>query len=287
MVTKAEAERADKLAQLHRDWRDPKKNHPERVEVLTKTWEARGDRPGGSLKLDYVGHANLRDILCSVDPLWSWEPLGRELTGAPVVDKDSKGWSRGLWISLTIHGVTKPGYGTCAPGKADAVKELIGDALRNAAQSFGIAIALWVKSDLADIGDWERLAQLEAEEAAQGDEAPPVAPPEAPAAAAPENGAQPPQAAEQPQPQANGNGQEAVKEPLTADADPAQLSGDELRHQVGKRLGAMRGQTAVAFAAEKKTQGWPGDMTTADDDTLRAVLTWLQNSPTERVVSGS
>ena len=64
--------------------------------------------------------------------------------GLPRYDKNG-----GLWIYLTICGVTKPGYGN-AEGKTggDAVKEIIGDALRNAAMRFGCALDLWHKGDL-------------------------------------------------------------------------------------------------------------------------------------------
>jgi hypothetical protein len=55
----------------------------------------------------------------------------------------------GLWIKLTVCGVSRFGYGA-ADGKTggDAVKEMIGDALRNAAMRFGAALDLWHKGDL-------------------------------------------------------------------------------------------------------------------------------------------
>jgi hypothetical protein len=97
-----------------------------------------------ALHLDYVGHAALTDRLLDVDPLWSWEPAGFTAEGLPA--RDSNG---GLWIKLTICGVTRYGYGA-ADGKSggDAVKEMIGDALRNAAMRFGAALELWHKGDL-------------------------------------------------------------------------------------------------------------------------------------------
>lgn len=103
--------------------------------------------PAG-LHLDYVGHAEVTDRLLSVDPLWSWEPFALDDRGLPAVDRDKEGWPRGLWIKLTICGVTRPGYGTCEARKPDAVKELIGDALRNAAMRFGVALDLWAKQEL-------------------------------------------------------------------------------------------------------------------------------------------
>lgn len=94
--------------------------------------------------LDYVGHAALTDRLLDVDPDWNWEPFALDSNGLPAIDKDG-----GLWIRLTIKGVTRPGYGD-AQGKTggDAMKERIGDALRNAAMRFGAALDLWHKGDL-------------------------------------------------------------------------------------------------------------------------------------------
>lgn len=94
--------------------------------------------------LDYVGHAALTDRLLDVDPAWSWEPLALDANGLPSIDKDG-----GLWIKLTVCGVTRLGYGD-AQGKTggDAMKERIGDALRNAAMRFGAALDLWHKGIL-------------------------------------------------------------------------------------------------------------------------------------------
>ncbi|MFF9003704.1 hypothetical protein ACF1GW_39065 [Streptomyces achromogenes] len=96
------------------------------------------------LHLDYVGHAELTNRLLDVDPLWDWEPLALDERGLPQFDKDG-----GLWIRLTVCGKTRLGYGD-AQGKTgpNAVKEAIGDALRNAAMRFGAALDLWAKSDL-------------------------------------------------------------------------------------------------------------------------------------------
>ena len=94
--------------------------------------------------LDYVGHAALTDRLLDTDPLWAWEPVGFAADGLPAFDRNG-----GLWIKLTVCGVTRLGYGN-ADGKSggDAVKEIIGDALRNAAMRFGAALDLWHKGDL-------------------------------------------------------------------------------------------------------------------------------------------
>ena len=97
--------------------------------------------------LDYVGHAALTDRLLDTDPQWFWEPVAFGPNGLPAFDPTG-----GLWIKLTVCGVTRLGYGHAAvkpnqdPGARE--KEVIGDALRNAAMRFGAALDLWHKGDL-------------------------------------------------------------------------------------------------------------------------------------------
>ena len=95
--------------------------------------------------LDYVGHAAITQRLLDADPEWSWEPMAFDEKGLPRFDD-----AGGLWIRLTVAGMTRLGYGDAA-GKhgPSATKEAIGDALRNAAMRFGAALELWHK------GDWE------------------------------------------------------------------------------------------------------------------------------------
>lgn len=98
--------------------------------------------------LHYVGHAAITLRLYEADPSWSWEPMARDADDLPRFDK-----SGGLWIRLTVAGITRIGYGNAdAKGeRADAgtrEKEVIGDALRNAAMRFGAALDLWHKGDL-------------------------------------------------------------------------------------------------------------------------------------------
>lgn len=97
-----------------------------------------------AVHLDYVGHAALTDRLLDTDPEWNWEPLALDANGLPAFDRTG-----GLWIKLTVLGMTRLGYGS-ADGKSggDAIKEIIGDALRNAAMRFGAALDLWHKGDL-------------------------------------------------------------------------------------------------------------------------------------------
>ncbi len=94
--------------------------------------------------LDFVGHAPLTDRLLDVDIEWTWEPLALAPNGYPLIDEYG-----GMWIKLTVCGVTRLGYGD-AGGKtgSDAMKERIGDALRNAAMRFGAALELWHKGEL-------------------------------------------------------------------------------------------------------------------------------------------
>jgi hypothetical protein len=113
--------------------------------------------------LDYVGHAALTDRLLDVDPEWSWEPLAYTADGLPRFDERG-----GLWIRLTVLGVTRLGYGH-ADGKSggDAIKEIIGDAIRNAAMRGGAALELWHKGDL-HIDQPEAAPESEPEAAPEG-----------------------------------------------------------------------------------------------------------------------
>lgn len=121
--------------------------------------------------LAYIGHADVTERLDLVDPEWSWRPMNYSvpdelmntavMTGPALLEKvlqahppryDNDG---GLWIELMIHNdegkeITRLGYGD-APGKrgSSAIKEIIGDALRNAAMRYGVARYLWSRSDIA------------------------------------------------------------------------------------------------------------------------------------------
>jgi hypothetical protein len=93
------------------------------------------------IHLDFVGHADTTDRFIKVDPDWSWEPLAYDERGLPAFDQNG-----GMWIKLTIAGTTRIGYGD-AQGKTgpNAVKEAIGDALRNAGMRFGVGLDMWRK----------------------------------------------------------------------------------------------------------------------------------------------
>jgi len=124
-------DRAD-LRQLLAEWASPP---ADMVDVI----------PKGGVELKYLGHAATTRALLECDPTWWWEPMAFDADGLPRLVADDQGRTVGLWIYLHVAGVRRPGYGSCLPGKSDAVKELIGDALRNAAMRFGVAINLWGK----------------------------------------------------------------------------------------------------------------------------------------------
>lgn len=98
------------------------------------------------IHLDYVGHAALTDRLLDADPHWTWEPMAFK-DGLPAFDETG-----GLWIRLTVCGHSRIGYGHAAGSSYKDIgareKEVIGDALRNAAMRFGAALELWHKGEL-------------------------------------------------------------------------------------------------------------------------------------------
>lgn len=106
---------------------------PERIQKLD----------AGYAKLDYVSHAWVTDRLLDIDPQWTWEPAGFDSNGLPAFDENG-----GLWIKLTVCGVTRYGYGEPqGRDKFDMRKGAIGNALRNAAMRFGVALDLWAKEE--------------------------------------------------------------------------------------------------------------------------------------------
>lgn len=121
------------------------------------------------IHLDYVGHADVTGRLLDADPGWTWEPAFRQVdpsvllaavstgnldivrevlaTSPPLFDRNG-----GLWIRLTVAGVTRLGYGDAAGKEGpNAVKECVGDAIRNAAMRAGVALDLWSKGDRHEV----------------------------------------------------------------------------------------------------------------------------------------
>ncbi len=142
---------------------DQPKDKAEALALLREPFPANqiSKLPKGNVMLDYVGHAAATHRLLDADPHWNWEPLAMTPDGMPA--RDAEG---GMWIKLTVCGVTRLGYGS-APNKkgGDAIKELIGDAIRNAAMRFGLALDLWHKGDLhaaATAADDEKLNERDA-----------------------------------------------------------------------------------------------------------------------------
>lgn len=116
--------------------------------------------PKGGMQLEYVGHGAVTDRLLQVDPDWSWEPMALTPEGLPLLDQHGN-----LWIRLTVCGVTRLGV-----GDGPTMKVLIGDALRNAAMRFGVALDLWVRGQaeddekVADQGQGQRPRQAQPEQ---------------------------------------------------------------------------------------------------------------------------
>jgi hypothetical protein len=107
-----------------------------------------GHLPKAGITLDYVGHAATTDRLLQADHSWTWEPMGRNQDGSPVITVDKAMFSDqqakvGLWINLLIGDTSTPGF-----GEGKNLKEAIGDAIRNAAMRRGVALDLWSKEDL-------------------------------------------------------------------------------------------------------------------------------------------
>jgi hypothetical protein len=131
-----QAKKRELLLDLMHEWWDPPQH-------LIQTL------PRGGTKLSYLGHADTTRALSETDPEWTWTPMAHDENGLPILDRDSNGNPVGMWIWISVCGVERPAYGSCDSGKRDAVKELIGDAIRNGAMRFGVAGGLWSK------GEWD------------------------------------------------------------------------------------------------------------------------------------
>lgn len=151
------------------DCSNPRKTCENKNHVRKFCSECRAMVSPKHIHIDFVGHANVTKRLLEVDPLWTWEPLERDVdpqvyaaalasgnletvklvleSAPPKFDLDSFGNPVGLWIKLTACGKTRLGYGSVPSNQHDAVKVLIGDAIRNAAQRFGVAIDQWVTGE--------------------------------------------------------------------------------------------------------------------------------------------
>ena len=107
-----------------------------------------GKLPKAGTQLDYVGHAAVTSRLLEVDPEWHWEPIAYAPDGAPLITYGAN--DAHLWIRLTVAGVERIGVGTCRRDSFELPKQLISDALRNAAMRFGVALDLWSKEEIGE-----------------------------------------------------------------------------------------------------------------------------------------
>ncbi len=138
----------EKLLELYHTWFMPPK-------------EMIGHQNRGGATLDYLGHANTTRALIEADPFWSWEPMSWEENGLPRFGTDKNGEPSSFWIWLTIHGKTLPAVGTVEARKNEKEKELIGDAIRNGAMRFGVALSLWVKEDEGKYSTTDEMSKTE------------------------------------------------------------------------------------------------------------------------------
>lgn len=141
--------RSDELERLPKQLRAGDQDRGPCTTATGNRYSKDGHHCGGyhalSIHLTYVGHAGITMRLLQVDPLYELVPV-EQMNGVPVANPE------GSWWRLTVLGMTRVGYGD-ATGKrgANAVKEVIGDALRNAALRFGVATYLWSKSEEAQL----------------------------------------------------------------------------------------------------------------------------------------
>lgn len=115
---------------------------PEQNAALRKPFDPKsiGKLPKGGAQLDFVGHAAVTDRLLAVDAEWTWEPFATDEQGLPAYQNGC------LWIRLTVCGVTRVGV-----GDGPDPKQRIGDAIRNAAMRFGVALDLWSRQELQGV----------------------------------------------------------------------------------------------------------------------------------------
>lgn len=126
----------DYLRSILTDWAEPP---PETLGKLP-----RKTKDGTIIHLSYMDHAQVTAALIRIDPFYTYEWVTAD-DGLPRIRQI--GDTLAMGIRLTLGGVTRPGIGTAKTDAFDPLKELIGDALRNAAMRFGIALSLWSKAE--------------------------------------------------------------------------------------------------------------------------------------------
>ena len=211
--------------------------------------------------LDYLGHADTTRALLETDPAWTIEPAAIDPnTGGPkITNRDGNAVA---WFYLTVCGVRRLCVGTCPDNKTEVDKELIGDAIRNGAMRFGVALALWSKAD------WINADTTPTADQAQD-------------------------ATEKPKPRRAANGPEAnkaaagkrtqVHERNTppridgTDTEPADPALAELRQVVAADVERMVPATRGEFRKWVHAQGMPARSTDMDADQLRACRDAIAN----------
>ena len=133
-----DAELRRRLADLYETWSSPP---PDLV----------GQKPaGGGFQADYLGHAETTRALLEADPYWTLEPAHIDAaTGGPTVTHTKDGRLVSWW-RLQVCGHERLCVGTCPDNAQEPEKQLIGDALRNGAMRFGVALALWSRQEWVD-----------------------------------------------------------------------------------------------------------------------------------------
>jgi len=122
-----------------------------------------------AIHLDYLGHSDTCLIIARADPFWEWRPKGGfDDGGVPLFIRGGNGYPFQMWIDLEILGFVRPGIGTVEQGKGDPEKELIGDAIRNAAMRFGIGADLWSKAGHQGVYDLDAKDEGRPPEEGQG-----------------------------------------------------------------------------------------------------------------------
>ncbi|MFG0329242.1 MAG: hypothetical protein ACF8PN_05020 [Phycisphaerales bacterium] len=131
----------------------------ERLAALYAAWsspppELIGQKPAGrGFEADYLGHAETTRALLEADPLWTLEPARIDPdTGGPTVTHTADG-RLVAWWRLQVCGHERLCVGTCADNAPEPEKQLIGDAIRNGAMRFGVALALWSRQEWAEAAE--------------------------------------------------------------------------------------------------------------------------------------
>lgn len=122
----------------------------EQLMSFTRTWT---DKRTGEIRQHEVPAVNIGTVIArisSVDPHWSWRPFALDENGLPAYTCDKDGEPVGLWILLTIGGISMPGYGSY-PRRNASIRDpgftatLVSQAIKHAARFFGVGLELRAK----------------------------------------------------------------------------------------------------------------------------------------------